>query len=346
MNAINLATPHALQPYWDLTLAAVRADALRIALDWQLFNLLHTPNTAQAVARQLQLDPDNTGYWLELLWSMGLLVRDEYQPAQYLNSALASEYLRADAPHYCGDAWGFRLQGLRHFGGQLGDQVRNGTPCGQAPKVATTIDNWTLAARVQIAQEQRAVTVGVALRLMAQVPEFQSARRLLDLGGGPGLVAIALAEANPLLRGEVFDFPQTVAVAAENIRLAGLEQRLQVRGGDVASDTIGEDYDLIWCSSVLHFVPDMGATLAKMHAALRPGGVLVCAHAEIPAAAEHAQRVMPYYLSMQMLGRHVTRAGDLDEALRQAGFVHVEHYPEVAFGVTPVSVLVARRSAS
>ena len=62
MNGINLETPHPLQPYWDLTLAAVRADALRIALDWKLFNLLQVPTSAAAIARQLQLDPANTGY--------------------------------------------------------------------------------------------------------------------------------------------------------------------------------------------------------------------------------------------------------------------------------------------
>ncbi|MBN3862605.1 methyltransferase [Pseudomonas frederiksbergensis] len=346
MNAINLATPHPLQPYWDLTLAAVRADALRIALDWKLFNLLQVPVTALAIARQLQLDPANTGYWLEALWSMELLERDDRQPAHYRNTAVASDYLRADAPDYCGDAWTFRLRGLRHFGSQLGDQVRSGQLSGQAPNVATTIDNWTTAARLQIAQEQRAVTVDMALRLMAQVPEFSTARRMLDLGGGPGLVAIALARDNPMLTGEVFDFAQTVTVAADNIRQAGLEGRLDVRGGDLASDPIGEGYDLIWCSSVLHFVPDMAATLAKIHAALRPGGVLVSAHAEIPADPAHARRVMPYYLSMQMLGRQVTPAGGLGDALQQAGFVTIDSYPEVAFAVAPVSVLVARRSAS
>ena len=346
MNGINLASPHPLQPYWDLTLAAVRADALRIALDWKLFNLLQVPTSAAAIARQLQLDPANTGYWLEALWSMELLARDDRQPPHYRNTAVASDYLRAEAPDYCGDAWTFRLRGLRHFGSQLGDQVRTGQPSGQAPNGATTIDNWTTAARLQIAQEQRAVTVAVALQLMAQVPEFPIARRMLDLGGGPGLVAIALARANPLLTGEVFDFARTVTVAADNIRRAGLEQRLDVRGGDLASDPIGEGYDLIWCSSVLHFVPDMTATLTRIHAALRPGGVLVSAHAEIPADPEHARRVMPYYLSMQMLGRQLTHAGGLNDALQQAGFVNIDSYSEVAFAVAPVSVLVARRSAS
>jgi 2-polyprenyl-3-methyl-5-hydroxy-6-metoxy-1,4-benzoquinol methylase len=346
MNDINLASPHPLQPYWDLTLAGVRADALRIALDWKLFNLLQVPTSALAIARQLQLDPANTGYWLEVLWSMELLKRDDRQPPHYRNTAVASDYLRADAADYCGDAWAFRLRGLRHFGSQLGDQVRTGQLSGQAPNMATTIDNWTMAARLQIAQEQRAVTVDVALRLMAQVPEFPAVRRMLDLGGGPGLVAIALARDNPMLTGEVFDFAQTVTVAADNIRQAGLEQRLEVRGGDLASDPIGEGYDLIWCSSVLHFVPDMAAALAKIHAALRPGGVLVSAHAEVPADPELARRVMAYYLSMQMQGRQVTCAGGLSEALQQAGFVNIDSYPEVAFAMTPVSVLVARRSAS
>ncbi|HUE92332.1 class I SAM-dependent methyltransferase [Pseudomonas sp.] len=344
MKPINLATPHPLQPYWDLALGAVRGDALRIALEWKLFNLLQVPSSALAIARQLQLDPSNTGYWLDALWSMALLERDERQPPRYRNTAVASDYLRADAPDYCGDAWTFRLRGLRYFGSQLGDQVCAGQPSGQAATVASNIDNWTTAARLQIAQEQRAVTVDLALRLMAQVPEFPDARRMLDLGGGPGLVAIALARDNPMLCGEVFDFTQTVDVAADNIRRAGLEQRLEVRGGDLASDPIGEGYDLIWCSSVLHFVPDMAASLAKIHAALRPGGVLVSAHAEIPADLEHASRVMPYYLSMQMLGRQVTHAGGLQEALQQAGFIDIDSYPEVAFAVAPVSVLVARRS--
>jgi 2-polyprenyl-3-methyl-5-hydroxy-6-metoxy-1,4-benzoquinol methylase len=307
---------------------------------------LQVPASADLIARRLELDAANTGFWLEALWSMDLLARDERQPAHYRNTPVASDYLRSNVADYCGDAWTFRLRGMRRFGSQLGEQVRAGQPDSQPADMTTTIDNWTAAARLQIAQEQRAVTVDVALRLMARVPEFTQARRLLDLGGGPGLVAIALLRDNPLLTGNVFDFEKTVAVAADNIQRAGLEQRLGVLGGNLATDAIGEGYDVIWCSSVLHFVPDLPATLAKIHAALRPGGVLISAHAEIPADPEHARRVMPYYLSMQMLGRHVSESGGLSEALHRAGFVNIDSYPDVAFAVAPVSVLVARRSAS
>lgn len=345
-NDTSLDVPHPLQPCWDLALASVQADALRVALDARLFSQLQVPLSAPALATRLHLHPGNTGYLLELLWSMGLLQRQDEGGAGYHYRAapLASRYLCADSPDYCGDAWVFRLRGLRQFGEQLQDRVRSGSLEPSVPTLNGGAGNWAAAARLQIAQEQHAVTAAAALAVMQRVPEFRQARCLLDLGGGPGLVAIALAEANPGLRGAVFDYPETVAVAQQNIARAGLEGRLSVRGGDLLSDPIGEGYDLIWCSSVLHFVADVGATLSKIHAALRPGGVLVCAHAEIPSTAAAALRVMPYYLSMRMLGRHVSAAGGLCAALQQAGFERIDCFERVAFAMAPVAVQVARRA--
>ena len=340
MSALRVMTEHALQPYWDLTLATVRADALRVALEWRLFDRLYQPLGAAELARQLESDPANTGYLLELLWNMQLLDRDD--ALRYRNSAVAQEYFCTCAARYCGDAWGFRLANLRRFGGQLAEQVSSGQPltAGFAP------GGWASAAKVQIAQEQRAVTADLAVALLAQLPEFAGARRLLDLGGGPGLVAIALATAHPQLQGEVFDFADTVAIAADNIRQAGLQQRLGVRAGDLDQDPLGEGFDLIWCSSVLHFVQDPLASLGRIRAALRPGGVLVCAQAQIPDDPSAAGRVLPYYLSMRMQGRHVTGAGGLQALAREAGFVGIECHAEVPFAVAPVSVLVARRGES
>ncbi|NBF12581.1 class I SAM-dependent methyltransferase [Pseudomonas sp. Fl4BN1] len=339
----SLSTPHPMQPYWDLNLAAVQAEALDLALEWQLFEWLVQPANAAEVAAHLQLDPGNTGHWLELLWALQLLERDPGPMPRYWPTALARDYLCSTSSLNCGAAWRFRLRGLRQFAGQLGQQLRSGQPATPLPDPARSVEQWTAAARVQIAQEQQAVTCDVALRLLARIPEMASARQLLDLGGGPGYVALALAREYPQLRATVFDFAPTVAVAAQNIRQAGLEARVGVLGGDLAVDDIGQGYDLIWCSSVLHFVPDLAATLARIHAALRPGGVLVSAHAECPGDTRTAQRVLTYYLSMQMLGRRVSDQGELQEALHASGFRSVETLGEVAFAVAPVTVLVARR---
>lgn len=336
---------HPLQPYWDLALASVQADALRVALELKLFRLLAEPMPAGIVAERLCLHPSNTEHLLEMLWSMRLLERHE-TPAQgwrYQASWLASRYLDHDSKQHCGDAWSLRLQALRHFGQHLDEQLRTGE-ASAAPQLAGTAANWQAAARLQIAQEQRAATAEAALAVFSQLPEFPRAQRLLDLGGGPGYVAIALTRANPNLHGEVFDLPQTISVAEENIRAAGLAGRLRGRSGDLIRDPIGEGYDLIWCSSVLHFVPDIDQAMGKIHAALRPGGVLVCAQAEIPDSQDAARQMLSYYLSMRMLGRQLTHVGGLRQAMERAGFSDLQTQREVPFPVTPVTAVIGRRS--
>lgn len=349
MNASQTGTCHALQPYWDMALASVQADALRIALEMDLFRLLSKPLPASAVARQRSLHQDNTEYLLELLWSMQLLERQHSLDAsgqwRYHASNIAMQYLNSDSVSYCGDAWRFRLRSLRQFGGQMDELLRSSQP-GREISESSTASAWQVAARVQICQEQRTATVDAAMEVVQRLPEFASARRLLDLGGGPGWVAIALARANTGLSGVVYDLPQAAAVARENIEREGLDQRLKADGGDLNRDDFGNGYDLIWCSSVLHFVPDLMATLRRILTALRPGGVLVCAHAELPDTSSAAREVMPYYLSLRMRGRVVTRDGELYQALRSVGFSSLESHSRVPFPMAPVTALVGRREVT
>lgn len=333
----------ALQPYWDLVLGNISADALRIAIEWDLFRYLDVPKDAAVISARLKLDPVNTRYLLDMLWSMALLSRESSNPPRYASEAVARRYFCSDAPQYLGDAFLFRLNGLRHFGHQLGEHIQTGKLYSLAAEMHTTQENWAKAANVQIAQEQRAISAGVVTAFMEKVPEFHLGGRLLDLGGGPGLIAIAMLQACPKFSGELFDFPETVQVAQKNINKAGLNGRLLVRGGDLVVDSIGEKFDLIWCSSVLHFVPDIGAILDKIKAALNPGGVFISAHAEVPLTASAAQKVLPYYLSMQMKHHHVVDRGKLSLAMAASGFINIEQYDDIAFPVAPVSVIVARK---
>lgn len=344
---MNFHAGHALQAYWDLAVAPVQADALAATLELGIFDALETPQTASKLADSLALDAPHTALLLELLWSMHLLERNGAGSVDsYRCTATALQYFCRSSSAFCGDAWLYRLHALRDFGTQLDTLVRDGgkpTPYQTASGV-----NWALAARQQIGQEQRAVTMRAALSVMERIAPFTSRDtplQLLDLGGGPGWVAIALAQAHACLHGTVFDWPETVAVAAANIAHAGLAARLDAIGGDLCVDEIGSGYDLVWCASVLHFVPDLAAALRKIHAALKPGGVLVCVQAEIAAMPDDAARVLPYYLSMRMLGRHVTRQGELAAQLQAHGWRHVEQYQASDFPMAPMQVIIARKAA-
>ena len=338
-------TQHALQPYWDLAVAPVQADGLAAALELGIFEVLATPHTPAQLAEALSLHAPHTALLLELLWSMQVLERDgdDDEAQRYRCTAATLQYFCRHSVAFCGDAWLYRLHALRHFATQLSTLVREGGKA--APYSTANGVNWAVAAQQQIGQEQRAVTMRAALSVMQRIAPFADGNtplRLLDVGGGPGWVAIALVQAHAGLHGCVFDWPETVAVAAANIAHAQLSDRLETLGGDLDSDDIGNDYDLIWCSSVLHFVPDMAAALRKIHAALKPGGVFVCVQAEIAPTPADAASVLPYYLPMRMLGRTVTRQGELARLLRHTGWRQVEQYGASDFPMAPVQVLIGR----
>jgi len=118
---------------------------------------------------------------------------------------------------------------------------------------------------------------------------------------------------------------------------------LQALGGDLNDDDIGSGFDLIWCSSVLHFVHNLPAMLRRLHAALRPGGLLVCCQAEVPSERAAAAQVLPYYLHMRLQGRHVLAEGEMAHLLQGAGFSAVQQLNGLRFPVTPVNAVIARR---
>lgn len=346
---MNTLLLHPLHSCWDLAASSIRAEALDTALALNLFDALVEPLTATELASRQDLHASNTAYLLELLWSLGLLHRQrtEQTPDRYVLAPVARECLVRTAPDFCGDAWRYRLTSLRGLAGRLRAHVEQGPQLSETTFQSATGAGWAAAARAQIGQEQRAVSAAAAMDIMDRLPQARHARRLLDLGGGPGWIAIELARRFPDLRGVVFDWPETAKVAQENIEASGLAERLCSQGGDVAADTLGdgerEGFDLVWCSSVLHFVPDIAAVLAKVMAAMAPGGLFVCVHAELPDTAEEAAQVMPFYLPMRMVGRHVLPQGGTAAALAEASFVEIEQFASGRFPMSPVQVAVARK---
>lgn len=337
----SLGKPHALQPCWDMQLAGLSADALQLALQHGVFTQLDQWLSAAELALRLGFDATNTDYFLELLSGLGLVECQGGTVRLYRNTSDSRRYLNAASPLYCGDALLFRHTILRRVGTQLEGLLTTGVV--DVPEPERVQKGWAEAARLQIAQEQLAVTTEVACELVAGLPEYEKAQRLLDLGGGPGLVAIALAQQQPELQAVVFEYPEAAEVAQQRIVAAGLERRVHTMAGDLLTDEFGADYDIIWCSSVLHFVPDIEAVLQRLYQALRSGGVLVCCHAEVPAEAHKATAVLHYYLHMRMQGRQVWPEGQLAQKLQQVGFTQIQQYDAVRFPVAPVAAVIARK---
>lgn len=109
---------------------------------------------------------------------------------------------------------------------------------------------------------------GRVLDLLAPAP----GERILDVGVGPGLLALDLArlvgDSGRLVGLDLA--PAMVAAAAD--RLAGLSQA-EVRIGDAANlDLPDGAFDAAVSTQVYEYVADMPRALAELHRVLRPGG--------------------------------------------------------------------------
>ncbi|QMV75803.1 methyltransferase [Comamonas piscis] len=339
-------TEHPLQPLWRLAAIPLQTQALEQALAHQLFDHLRQPASARAVAERLGLHAGACAVWLELLWSMELLSRQQPVSAAsgtagdalFSSSALAQRYFLEDAPDYCGQAWQYRQQALSGLAAQWPQWLEQGSV-----DMSAAPGSWAQAARVQIGQEQRAITVPAIAHLLAQLGPLPASGRLLDLGGGPGHVGMALAQQLPQWHGMVCDEPATAAVAAENIAQAGLAARMRAQGCDVQQQDYGQGYDLIWCSSVLHFLRDPAQAVRGIWEALNPGGLLLLAHAERPDDPAMAACVWPFYAGLVLRGHYLPRPGDMAQHMTAAGFGQIRALGRLDFPMAPVWLHVGRK---
>ncbi len=68
---------------------------------------------------------------------------------------------------------------------------------------------------------------------LANYLDLSKRRAVLDVGGGSGVMSIALAQKNPHLRACILDIAPVCQIAAANIRHAGLSRRIATRAGDI-----------------------------------------------------------------------------------------------------------------
>ena len=108
-----------------------------------------------------------------------------------------------------------------------------------------------------------------ACRALPAVAGLPPASRVLDIGGGTGSWAIALAASRPDLTATVFELPEVAAVAEERLRTAGFSARISVLAGDLLTDDLPRGHNAFLLANVVHyFTPDTNQSILRKH----PGG--------------------------------------------------------------------------
>jgi hypothetical protein len=246
--------------------------------------LLQGPRSVPALAAASGLDQDALGRLLRLLASLGIFAEND--DGEYIHTRL-SETLATSAPISM-----HNLAKIELTPGWSG--AFHALPAAvQAPGAVA----WNLAHGIPIfeylpAHPDEATLFQGAMTMFsgaeaAAVPaayDFSEIGTLVDVGGSQGVLLAAILDANPSLRGVLFDLPVMLQGAAELFTAHGVDDRTSIVGGDFfesvpAGDAhilkhILHDWDDEHCVAILRScrnATDAGGRLLVVEEAVPPG---------------------------------------------------------------------------
>jgi protein-L-isoaspartate O-methyltransferase len=319
----------------DLTFdfRAARAVMAAVAVG-AIERLAAEPCAADELARACGLHPRGAAVLLAALAALG--VCDE-EDGRFALTAAARRVLVGTGDR---SRRSIVLHDLWHWGlwGRLEASLRSGAPLAERAGDVFFSDPAVLGAFFpNFARAMEETSRDAAARLARELP-LAGSERVLDLGGGAGGCAAALARAHPKLEVVVFELPPMAREAERALEAAGLAERVAVRAGSFLADPLdpeGAGFDLALLSRVLMGMSDRDAAalLARTRAALRPGGrVVVHEFRRGDGAAERVGALLD--LDMLLLtGGAVRRPEALASLLEGAGFLAALCRPFGALGV-------------
>jgi SAM-dependent methyltransferase len=287
--------------------------------------------TAAQLAAELALDRRALETVLLVLVAEGLL--DRSGEAFVLPPALAPLLLPGE-PETLSSIIAHNYHCLQRWV-DLAEVVRSGRPSTRAGRR----DQESLRAFILGMENiSRRSSVEVAERF-----DLSSYRRMLDLGGGPGTSSLTFARANPRLTCVVFDLPEVVPIAREQIERAGLGNRVSTRAGDYLVDDLGEGYDLVYVSNIVHSLPPAGVARLTERIAriLPPDGTILLKDFFLEDDRLHPAAAARFSVNMLVAtdgGRSYTFA-EMEDILAGAGFTGFARQPVA----TSSALLSARR---
>ena len=223
-----------------------------------VFDCLEKSMNAGDAAKKLRADERAMEILLDALAGIGLVVKNKN--GRYRNAPVSSRYLVKGARLYQGDIVSHASTMWQNFS-CLDNVVRTGRPARQG------FDHESFIMGMHNLAVLRTEDLIKAIGL-------RGVKTMLDLGGGPGTNAIAMAKRG--VKAFIFDLPETIAIARKVARREGVKGLCYI-AGDFHLDDIGSGYDLILLSQIFHAfsIKENKALLSKCSNALNPGGRVV-----------------------------------------------------------------------
>ncbi|MFF2142914.1 methyltransferase [Kitasatospora sp. NPDC058190] len=303
------------------------------------------PLTAEQIAVGLKLQPRAAEILLLGTTSLGLTVREG---DHYTNAELIASMIADDSWSIIEDIVRFEDRITIPAAADLAESLRRNTNVGLRSIPGEGDDLYhRLASQPELeALFYRCMRSWSRLSnpILVDRAELGGVSRVLDVGGGDGVNAIALAEANPGTSFTVVDMPGALDIARRRIADRGLEDRISVQAGDIFADAFPGGHDcVLFANQLVIWSPEENATLLrKAYDCLPPDGQVLIFNAFSEDSGDgplYAALDNVYFATLPAASSTLYRWGQYEEWLRQVGFRRVERLPGGTW--TPHGVLRA-----
>jgi hypothetical protein len=211
------------EEFYRIFFEPVRAKIMMTGMELKIFNHLSEPVSAETVASAICSNPENTVYFLNSLTAGGFVLKKN---ALYWNTPQTQAFLVEGRPTYLGGFFKAQSQWMEKAMEDMAGLIKKGAP----PPSGESIDDEKVWAKMTAltANYQRAGMGEQIARLVSNLPEFISFKKMLDLGGGAGLVGIAITAEHPNMVGIIYDRPEVLEVAKGYIKEYEMEERVKI----------------------------------------------------------------------------------------------------------------------
>jgi acetylserotonin O-methyltransferase len=283
----------------DLLESFRRSKTMFAAVSLGIFDELDAgPRSLDELAQTLDLNPDALERLLDACMTLQLLQRSG---DRYGNTVAASTYLCKRSAARVTGYINYSNAILWKLWGNLEDAIREGTNRWQQT-FGWEGPIFSHFFRTEESMREFLMAMhGYGLMSSPQVVaafDLTRFRRLVDLGGATGHLAIAACQRYPDLKAVVFDLPEAGPLAREIVGASAVASRIEIASGDFFVDVLPEA-DLFSLGRILHdwTEPKVLTLLARIFERLPSGGAVLIAEKLI---AE--DRNGPRWAHMQNLG--------------------------------------------
>lgn len=327
---------------WDIWMSSFHYAALQIGVEKGFFELLKdNPLSTSEIAQKTGYSYRSIEAFFGLFTALGLLKK--YNQKHYL-APIADTYLLESSSFFWGGIINYRTDDetrylLRNMlekekSGNIGEQIHEEWEAGKMdPEKAEKFTSAMHSTSVAPAE-------GAARKL-----NLKRHQLLLDVAGGSGSYAMAIAAKNSQMRATVFELPEVAPYTDKFIKKLGLESQVSVKGGNMFNPSHWPpSYDVHFFSHIFHdWDQETCQWLAdQSFATLQGKGKIVLHEMLLNDGADDNATALAFSLKMMtsMKGKQY-RFEELKSILEKAGFTNVHTTP--SFG--HFSLIIAEKPA-